>query len=387
MRVLYVSSMMRAKTYTQWFSGASARPSQATQKYDCLLVDGLAKNGAEVIALCAPPLTRATCGRRFVRLLPEAESGVTYRYLPVVGIPVLKNLVTWISSFFHTLRLGGGNAWVLCYGLCVSAAGGARAAAKLLRRPAVVIVSDVPEQLGGGVRMRLAQRALMRYDAYILLTEAMNGLVNPKGKPFTVLEGQADAAMAARENTLVGKRRERTCLYAGMLHEKYGVLRLVKAFSSLSDPNIRLVLYGTGDAVDAVRAAAANDARIEYRGVADNDEVVDAELAAALLVNPRPSDEMFTRYSFPSKNLEYMASGTPLLTTALPGMPEEYAQYVYVFCDETPEGMAGTLRDVLSLPGETLHEKGLAGKRFVLQNKSNLAQARRILAFMKGVAT
>ena len=52
------------------------------------------------------------------------------------------------------------------------------------------------------------------------------------------------------------------------------------------------------------------------------------ELKATLLVNPRPTTEEFTIYSFPSKNMEYMASGTPLLTTKLPGMPEEYHQYV-----------------------------------------------------------
>ena len=378
---------MRPRTYENCFRQTARWPSQATQKYDSLLLSGLAANRAEVIALSAPPITPATCGKRFSHLRPEAENGVYYRYLPVVGVPVLKHLLTWAASFYNVLRYGGRNAYVLCYGLNASVAGGARAAARLLRIPAAVIVSDVPEQLGDGLLMRMAQRGLTRYDGYILLAPAMQTLVNPRSKPSIILEGQADEAMRARANTLGSKYQEKVCLYAGMLHAKYGVLRLTEAFSKLSDPDARLVLYGTGDAVDAITEAAKRDARIEYRGVADNAAVVDAELRATLLVNPRPSDETYTKYSFPSKNLEYMASGTPLLATRLPGMPKEYEPYAYFFDEETPAGMAKSLGDVLALSRETLHEKGLAAKAFVLSEKSNVAQAKRIIRFLEGLRT
>jgi hypothetical protein len=38
---------------------------------------------------------------------------------------------------------------------------------------------------------------------------------------------------------------------------------------------------------------------------------------------------------FSSKNKEYMVSGTSTLTSNLPGMSEEYKQYVYLIEDET----------------------------------------------------
>jgi len=43
-----------------------------------------------------------------------------------------------------------------------------------------------------------------------------------------------------------------------------------------------------------------------------------------------------------------MASGVPLLTTKLPGMPEEYNDYVYLFDDESVQGMRKTLDYLLS---------------------------------------
>ena len=78
-----------------------------------------------------------------------------------------------------------------------------------------------------------------------------------------------------------------------------------------------------------------------------------------------------------------MASGTPLLTTKLPGMPEEYHQYVYLFEEESVQGYVNALRKVLSLPADTLYVKGEQAKKFVLQNKNYVAQAQRVLGLLK----
>lgn len=67
------------------------------------------------------------------------------------------------------------------------------------------------------------------------------------------------------------------------------------------------------------------------------------------------------------------------LTTKLPGMPSEYHDFVYLFDDESVEGMARTLEWVLSLPKAELHAKGNAAKEFVLREKNNVVQAKKLL--------
>ena len=123
---------------------------------------------------------------------------------------------------------------------------------------------------------------------------------------------------------------------------------------------------------------------LEYRGVAPNEEIVAEELKATLLINPRPTTEEFTIYSFPSKNMEYMASGTPLLTTKLPGMPEDYYPYVYFFEEESIQGYVYALRKVLSQSSDMLYAKGVQAKKFVLQNKNYIVQAQRVLGLLDG---
>jgi len=82
---------------------------------------------------------------------------------------------------------------------------------------------------------------------------------------------------------------------------------------------------------------------------------------------------------FSSKNKEYMVSGTSTLTSNLPGMSEEYKQYVYLIEDETVEGLTNTLRGFLSKTKEELHQKGMIARWYVLHNKNNVIQAKKMI--------
>ena len=77
--------------------------------------------------------------------------------------------------------------------------------------------------------------------------------------------------------------------------------------------------------------------------------------------------------------MEYMVSGTPILTTKLPGMPKEYYDYIYLIEEESENGMRNSITKVLNLPREELIEKGKKARDFVLKYKNNNIQAKRII--------
>jgi glycosyltransferase involved in cell wall biosynthesis len=124
-----------------------------------------------------------------------------------------------------------------------------------------------------------------------------------------------------------------------------------------------------------------------YGGVRLNSEIVEREQAASLLVNPWPTQKEYVKefltYSFPSKNMEYMASGTPVLTTVLPGMPKEYYPYVYLLEEETADGIANALTEIFAQGDELMLEKGKAAKKFVMETRNNVVQAAKILEMLK----
>jgi glycosyltransferase involved in cell wall biosynthesis len=218
---------------------------------------------------------------------------------------------------------------------------------------------------------------------YVLLTEAMNDYLNKTGKPYVILEGHSDITMKDRIPSMEKKTSPRICFYAGGVSRQYGLANLVDGFRMANVENARLHIYGPGDYVEQLQAIAAEDPRIFYGGMLLNTQIVDKEQEATLLINPRPTDEEYVKYSFPSKTMEYMASGTPVLTTVLPGMPKEYYPYVYLLEDETAEGIAVKLRQVLSESDETLFEKGREARAFVLETRNNVVQAKKILDMLK----
>ena len=81
--------------------------------------------------------------------------------------------------------------------------------------------------------------------------------------------------------------------------------------------------------------------------------------------------------------MEYMSTGTPVLTTKLPGMPGEYHPHVYFIEEETAEGIAAALKQVFAHSEEELFRKGCAAREFVLEERNNVVQAAKILKMLE----
>ena len=347
------------------------------QKYHRLLAKGFHLNSVSVKTISHP--------KNIETLKPEEccdeeEEGIHYSYV-IKGKGGYPRLLCKVFLITREYLRQHRSAIIVCDVLNFTVSFGAALAAKTLNRKVIGVITDYPEQLSGKVdwNSRLIWILVSLCTGYVVLTEQMKERLSSK-KPAIVLEGHVDSKMLQSENTLDGKYKKKVCLYAGALQKKYGVEKLVKAFLAADDSNAELHLYGDGDYVDELKKQEYNS--VKYLGVAPNDEIIAEELKATILLNPRPSDAEFTKYSFPSKNMEYMASGTPLLTTKLPGMPKEYLEYVYLFDDESTEGMSRTLREVLLKPRKELHQKGRAAKKFILENKTEIIQARKILDFV-----
>jgi glycosyltransferase involved in cell wall biosynthesis len=141
--------------------------------------------------------------------------------------------------------------------------------------------------------------------------------------------------------------------------------RLVAAVRGMAEPAVRLRLFGRGELDGWLRDQAAEDGRILPPRFIERDEL-DRELrGASVLINPRPVDRDFVRYSFPSKMIEYLSAGVPVITTRLPGIPVGYEGRV-VFADaDTADGLRCAIEQVRAMPAEKARRLGAAGAAFV----------------------
>ena len=220
-------------------------------------------------------------------------------------------------------------------------------------------------------------------SGFIPLTDAMCDIINPnRKKPYVVIEGLVDSTMEAQD-PIIPKDGKRHITYTGTLDARYGVRTLIEAFMMLTQKDILLDIYGKGPMEKEIPRYVKEDSRIRFHGMVPIEEAVKAQRSSFLLVNPRPTKEEFTKYSFPSKNMEYMVTGVPLLTAVLPGMPKEYYPYVFLFEDESSVGITQKLHEILTMPESLVHEKGYKGKAFVLKNKNNISQAQQMMSLIK----
>ena len=166
--------------------------------------------------------------------------------------------------------------------------------------------------------------------------------------------------------------------YSGTLARRYGVLNLIKAFSLIVDSSYRLWICGEGDSRSEIQDFSKNDKRIFYYGQLPTEKVFQLQKQATVLVNPRTSEGEFSKYSFPSKTMEYLASGTPTILFKLDGIPDEYLQYCFTVKQETVECLSETIVTVCSKSQEDLFEFGRKASNFIKNFKNPEFQVNKI---------
>ena len=219
---------------------------------------------------------------------------------------------------------------------------------------------------------------LRQIDSYVLLTETMKERLPIHNQKYIVVEGIIDGSKAARQSYDKDVQKK-IVFYSGALDKRNGVNHLLEAFKLINNPSFRLILCGDGDLRGDVEKAAASDSRIIYKGQLPHNEALELQSMATLLVNPRMPVEEFTKYSFPSKTMEYLASGTPVLMYQLPTLPEEYFPYCYFIPNTDVFSLSKSIHDICLKPTEELTEMGQNARKFILKNKTAKQQVKRII--------
>lgn len=386
--IIFVSTLCSKKVFEYIHRSSTNKSGQAIQKFLELLTIGLAiENKNEVQTISALPVSFLTHKRIFWTFKKEQANNIKFNFIPSINLPIVKNVIDFVYSFFKILFLKsskiGHKNFVIVDILKLSPTLGAFFACKIRGIKYISILTDMPGLSVDSffldtIKNRIILFFIKSHDAYILITEQMNKVVNPLNKPYIIMEGLVDEKMGELNINLEKKDDFRVLLYSGGIYERYGVKNLIDAFMKLEFSDIQLHIYGVGEMEKDMVSYEKLDNRIKYKGVISNNVLVSKQQKSTILINPRPTIEDFTKYSFPSKNMEYMVSGIPVLTTHLPGMPDEYLSYVYLIKDESVNGICEVLINLLNKPKDELYDFGQNAKKFVLLNKNNIVQANRI---------
>lgn len=397
MNIIYLSSSCSDGKFNELREKGITRKLPQAQKYHRLLIEGIVQNlDGSLYAISAFPVNRQWTKQIFFAREKETIGRIEYIYDAFINLSILRQWTRIIQSKREIKKIYYQNkdCVIICDVLNQSLANAARTCGKKLGIPIIGIVTDLPGYTSGARRKsysiirrmvaefaeKISAKNLEKYDAYLLLTEAMKSMVN--GKPYIVLEGHCDSNMERKENNFSNKSQPKIALYAGGIHKEFGIEKLVNAFVRGGFSDWELHIYGDGNYQKELEELTSRISNIKYYGVQPNSVIVEKQLKATLLLNPRLTDAEYVKYSFPSKTMECMASGTPLCTTRLPGMPAEYYPYVYFFDDESEDGMLATLQDIFEKSEKEHYKFGKKAKEFVMTEKTNVKQAKKFLDFI-----
>lgn len=216
----------------------------------------------------------------------------------------------------------------------------------------------------------------------ITLTKYLAEDFAPK-KPFLVIEGIID-----QDDIHLGKKINREedldiikIVYTGSLEKRYGIKNIVEGFQLNNNDKIILEIYGHGDYEEELMKVCSTNNNISYKGFIPNKEILKIQREADFLINARSAEDEYVKYSFPSKTLEYMLSGTPLITTMLPGIPDEYKKYFILLESNKPQDISVTLQRAIGLSKEEKVKIGINALEFT-KTKNYIKQGRKIMNFL-----
>jgi glycosyltransferase involved in cell wall biosynthesis len=261
-----------------------------------------------------------------------------------------------------------------------------------------LVVPDLPQHMRdlehATVLVRLLKRmdmlrnrkCLALVDKYILISKRQATELEIGAGAYLVVEGMIDTRSTdtLSSPSSVHRRDDRPfrVVYTGQLNERYGVKDLVDSLERIESQQVELVICGDGEMGEYVSLRSRLDPRLRWLGRVSRQDSLFWQRSADVLVNPRQGTAEFTKYSFPSKNLEYLYAGKPVVAYRNEGMPPEYNQHFNFISAPGPEGIAQAIEGVMAMSEDERRRIGQRAKEFVETEKSVDRQMGRVLAFL-----
>lgn len=186
---------------------------------------------------------------------------------------------------------------------------------------------------------------IRHFDCVIGLSPNSRRLLRQR-QEFFLMEGGIDEKLYYSFHYVDRSKEKKICiLYAGLLDEVTGVDILLEAFSKNRNPDVLLIITGKGPMEERVRAAAKKDERMIIKGNLKYEEYIDELQNADILINPRNMLLPENQNNFPSKIMDYLASGKIIVSTKFAGW-EKFNENI-LFCGSGIEELGICLEEAI----------------------------------------
>lgn len=253
----------------------------------------------------------------------------------------------------------------------------------LIQTDCVPGIGDMPEYMT--FYRKMLGKALLRYiyiiDAFVVLTKYLERILNKHKKPYYIMECIADSEQ--RASIVKSESEDKIILYTGTTSLEYGLKELACAFKYIK--SARLVICGSGTGDEKIKKLSEECNNVTFLGQISRAQIEKLRDQCDFLINPRRPTGGYTKYSFPSKTAEYLMSSKPVLAYKLEGIPDDYDEFINYLSAETPKQIAEELEYYLSMDYSLLQAKSNRAREYMLNNKTQYHQAKKMTQLFKTI--
>lgn len=332
-----------------------------------------------------------TYPKYYTDLFIDGYTQKNYTSLPIINLPIIKQLYSifqankfikkWIKSNANNQKI------IIMYDLLYPYLK-VLSTIKCKNLITCSIIADLPNEYGyhknerglkAFIKQRLGNESLTlvsKLNCLGILTKQMSKPLNISNERTVVIEGFSNKN---RFFTMLPNCKKTIILYTGLISKEYGIDTLLKSFCLIDDNSFELWICGAGDAIQEIIKYSTSDSRIKYLGYKSQDEIENLQSQASILINPRQNVGEYTKYSFPSKIIEYLSTARPTIAYKLDGIPDIY--YNYLFCpkDNSVNALKELIVEVANLPYNVRKQRGLDGRSFILNRTNPAVQMKKLI--------
>lgn len=397
MKILFLGSVIKTENCTEFLG-----PSVAGNKMQLGILKGLNKIHKDLTVVSEIPIATFPKEKKILIRTGyiEIADNMRAKIVPFINLLVLKQITMITSATFMLFQWGLKNLQeeksIITFNPFPYVSIPAILFSKIFKSKIVCIFADPPiDPIKRNLFFRYAkyfenksaERRIKQYDCIVTLNKKAVEKYAPNTKyvlvdggfdlndiPFSKVGGQW---LKYSQGDIID------IIFSGGLYEYNGIVNLINAFKTINNDRLRLSVYGEGPLKEFVVKSVSEDSRVVYCGNVSNHEMLKIQQEAGILINPRPINEPISLYTFPSKLIEYMLSGTPVITTKLNGLTPEYLSKVFAFEGDTAEAIAKGIEYVISLDKVVLIDKAFVAREFMIKNKNWEIQSEKIFNFIK----
>lgn len=204
-----------------------------------------------------------------------------------------------------------------------------------------------------------------------------------KGKPCLLIDGGINKITEKKLlNIIKANNKNYVFLVAGSLWEANGIKFIIEGMKKIKNPNIEIYFAGKGVELDYILKSAKEDSRIKYIGNLSFDELITIYNKVDVLLNLRISNNSECKYLFPSKIIEYLATGKYVISTNISHIEKEYGQFCYVLKENDENSLIKAIQETVSKNKDELHSYGEQARQYILRTHTWEIQTNKILEYL-----